>query len=69
MYPFFETIRYYNGVLENLSYHQERVDRCFAAFGAKQALALSKITMPPNLIQGQIYKCRGAIQCRNEYFN
>jgi 4-amino-4-deoxychorismate lyase len=58
MYPFFETIRYYNGVLENLSYHQQRVDRCFAAFGIKHALQLSTIIQPKELQKDKVYKCR-----------
>lgn len=58
MYPFFETIRYDNGVLENLSYHQKRVDRCFAAFGATSSIRLTDIVFPLHLIKDQLYKCR-----------
>ncbi len=65
MYPFFETIRYKNGVLENLAFHQQRVNRTFMQFketieakGAITSLDLSTIQVPVGLLTNQVYKCR-----------
>jgi 4-amino-4-deoxychorismate lyase len=65
MYPFFETIRYKNGVLENLAFHQQRVDRTFMQFKetveakeAPNALNLSTIQVHGGLLTNQVYKCR-----------
>jgi len=65
MYPFFETIRYKNGVLENLVFHQQRVDRTFMQFKetveakeAPNALNLSTIQVHGGLLTNQVYKCR-----------
>jgi 4-amino-4-deoxychorismate lyase len=65
MYPFFETIRYKNGVLENLAFHQQRANRTFMQFketieakGAITSLDLSTIQVPVGLLTNQVYKCR-----------
>ena len=62
MYPFFETIRYENGVLENLSFHQQRVDRTFAQHGVTINLQLATIplgeTSAQNTLPDLLYKCR-----------
>ena len=65
MYQFFETIRYKNGILENLAFHQQRVDRTFTQFKetieakeATSALDLSTIQIPAGLLTNQVYKCR-----------
>jgi 4-amino-4-deoxychorismate lyase len=61
MYPLFETIRYKNGVAENLSLHQQRVDYTLMQLGASTSLVLAdQIAMhanKPNL-DDKVYKCR-----------
>lgn len=65
MYQFFETIRYKNGVLENLVFHQQRVNRTLLNFkqfdltkGPNAKLSLSTIQLPTGLLTDQVYKCR-----------
>lgn len=65
MYQFFETIRYKNGVLENLNFHQQRVNRTFLQFKETVAdkwpitdLNLSTVQIPEGLLPNQVYKCR-----------
>ena len=65
MFPFFESIRYINGALENLAYHQQRVDRTFmhfkdtvAAKGPIAKLSLASIQLPIDLLNNHVYKCR-----------
>ena len=61
MYPLFETIRYKNGVAENLSLHQQRVDYTLMQLGANTNIVLSdhiKLQhVKPNL-DDKVYKCR-----------
>jgi 4-amino-4-deoxychorismate lyase len=61
MYPLFETIRYKNGVAENLSLHQQRVDYTLMQLGAITNIVLADhVTMQgnkPNL-DDKVYKCR-----------
>lgn len=69
MFPFFETIRYKNGVLENSSFHQQRVDRTFMHFNAAlnktrksindiNCFQIKSIQIPNHLLPNQVYKCR-----------
>jgi len=71
MYPFFETIRYNNGVLENLSFHQQRVDRTFAEHGASTNLQLLTIPLTESTAQiitpDLVYKCRVKYNLAGEY--
>jgi 4-amino-4-deoxychorismate lyase len=55
MYQFFETIRYKNGVLENLPFHQHRVNRTLVNYNK---FDLSIIQPPIGLLPEQVYKCR-----------
>ncbi|MEY3873285.1 MAG: hypothetical protein RL363_6 [Bacteroidota bacterium] len=55
MYQFFETIRYKNGVLENLFFHQQRVNRTLVNYNK---FDLSIIQPPIDLLSEQVYKCR-----------
>jgi len=61
MYPFFETIRYKNGIPENLTLHQQRVDYTLKHFRANTSIVLSdhihSTTIKPSIDQ-QVYKCR-----------
>jgi 4-amino-4-deoxychorismate lyase len=61
MYPFFETIRYKNGIPENLTLHQQRVDYTLKHFRANTSIVLSdhihSKTIKPSIDQ-QVYKCR-----------
>ncbi len=74
MYPFFETIRYCNGVLENLHYHQQRVERTFLALGNDKVMQLSMIpwqeslTYPGAHIDGIVYKCKIKYNLNRENF-
>lgn len=73
MYPFFETIRFCNGVLENLHYHQHRVDRTFMQMGMEDILSLSSIdikntvSFPLYYLRDQVYKCKIQYNLNGEY--
>jgi 4-amino-4-deoxychorismate lyase len=61
MYPFFETIRYKNGVAENLSFHQQRVDFTLLQFNAKASIILLDLIALHNdkpVMDDKVYKCR-----------
>ena len=58
MYPFFETIRFVNGVLENLSFHQDRLNRTVSAFGGNAILQLDKIEINDSFEKDLVYKIR-----------
>ncbi len=61
MYPLFETIRYKNGVAENLLLHQQRVDHALMHLGANEKITLSTIIADQPYkpsIHNQVYKCR-----------
>lgn len=61
MYPFFETIRYKNGIPESLSLHQQRVDATFRHFGVFSTIQLAEhidaVSIKP-ILDGIVYKCR-----------
>jgi 4-amino-4-deoxychorismate lyase len=58
MYLFFETIRYVNGILENLSYHQARINRTVSALGGKTAIHLDKIQLVHDFEKDIVYKIK-----------
>ena len=58
MYPFFETIRYKNGILENVSYHQARINRTVSALGGKSAIYLDKIQIEGKFEKDILYKIK-----------
>jgi 4-amino-4-deoxychorismate lyase len=58
MYPFFETIRYVNGILENLSYHQARINRTISTLGGKTAIHLDKIQLVHDFEKDIVYKIK-----------
>ena len=58
MYPFFETIRYVNGILQNLSYHQARINRTVSALGGKTAIHLDKIQLLHDFEKDIVYKIK-----------
>ena len=58
MYPFFETIRYVNGILENLSYHQARINRTVSALGGKTSIQLDKIHIEGKFEKDIVYKIK-----------
>ena len=52
-FPLFETIKYFNGRLLNLEFHQKRVDRSFSEFfKLKTSLNLSKLLANHPIFQG-----------------
>jgi len=61
MYLLFETIRFKNGVAENLTFHQQRLDYTIKQLGANVSIILSdhinKHADKPR-IDNKIYKCR-----------
>lgn len=61
MYPLFETIRYYNGILENIEFHQERVNNTLTHLKASTFINLYEhfnlYTNKPAL-DNKTYKCR-----------
>lgn len=72
MYPFFETIRFYKGIAENLFYHQQRIDRTLALYHVATPLHLSQIDLNQIAIQHdvkgeQIYKCRVSYNLEGKY--
>lgn len=61
MYPLFETIRYKNGVPENLTLHQHRVDQTLMHLRANTSIVLSnhiELHACKPSIDNRIYKCR-----------
>ena len=58
MYPFFETIRYVNGVLENVSYHQPRINRTLRALGGNTPIQLDKIQLLHDFEKDIVYKIK-----------
>ena len=61
MYPLFESIRYKNGIPENLVFHQQRVDYTLLQLNATTPIILadhiiSNVDKPK--LDNQVYKCR-----------
>ena len=75
MYPLFETIRYKNGILENLSYHQARINRTLRALGGNTPIQLDKILIEGNVEKDIVYKIKclynleGAFHIEKEIYN
>ena len=75
MYPFFETIRYVNGILQNLSYHQARINRTVSALGGKTAIHLDKIQLLHDFEKDIVYKIKclynleGAFHIEKDIYN
>ena len=68
MYPFFETIRYVNGVLENLSYHQARINRTVSALGGKTYIQLDKIQLVHDFEKDIVYKIKCLYNLEGAYY-
>ena len=58
MYPFFETIRYKNGIVENVSYHQARINRTLRALGGNTPIQLDKIQLVQDFEKDIVYKIK-----------
>ena len=75
MYLFFETIRYVNGILENLSYHQARINRTLRALGGNTTIQFDKIHIEGNVEKDIVYKIKclynleGAFHIEKEIYN
>jgi 4-amino-4-deoxychorismate lyase len=75
MYPFFETIRYKNGILENISYHQARINRTVSALGRNTSIQLDKIQIEGKFEKDILYKIKclynleGAFHIEKEVYN
>jgi 4-amino-4-deoxychorismate lyase len=75
MYPFFETIRYKNGILENVSYHQARINRTLRALGGNTPIQLDKIQLVQDFEKDIVYKIKclynleGALHIEKEIYN
>ena len=75
MYPFFETIRYKNGILENVAYHQARINRTLLTLGGNTPIQLDKIHIEGNVEKDIVYKLKclynleGAFQIEKEVYN
>lgn len=67
MYPFFETIRYVNGVLENLPYHQARINRTVRAFEGKNIVQLTQLQIDNNFEKNIVYKIRCSYNLHGGY--
>jgi 4-amino-4-deoxychorismate lyase len=68
MYPFFETIRYVNGVLENVSYHQARINRTVSALGGKTYIQLDKIQLVHDSEKDIVYKIKCLYNLEGAYY-
>jgi len=75
MYPFFETIRYKNGILENVAYHQARINRTLRALGGNTPIQLDKMHIEGNVENDIVYKIKclynleGAFHIEKEVYN
>ena len=75
MYPFFETIRYKNGILENLSYHQIRINRTLRALGGNTPIQLDEIHIEGDVEKDIVYKIKclynleGAFNIEKDIYN
>lgn len=61
MYPLFETIRYKNGIAENLGLHQQRVNDTLLQLNANEAIELSNhidLVSSKPIKKDAVYKCR-----------
>jgi len=61
MYPLFESIRYKNGILENLSLHQQRLDYTLMYLRANISIELSDhiiLHADKPSMDNNVYKCR-----------
>lgn len=59
MYQLVETIKVENGMLLNISFHNDRMIRSlYELFGAKNELDLEKIINVPSFARKGVYKCR-----------
>ena len=67
MYPLFETIRYVNGIIENLSYHQARLDRTINALGGSTSVQLDKIQIDGGFEKNIVYKLRCSYDLKGTY--
>lgn len=72
MYPFFETIRYYNGIAAHLSFHQQRVDRTFLKYNTSPILQLNQLNMLQEAKKQQVddsivYKCKISYDLSGNY--
>lgn len=67
MYPLFETIRYVNGVLENLPYHQARINRTVSALGGNSIVQLDKIKIDRGFEKNIVYKIRCSYNLQGAY--
>lgn len=57
--PCIETVRYAGGKLNNIDYHNERMNRTRAAlFGATNFTDLRELIEIPDLLPSHVYKCR-----------
>ena len=68
MYPFFETIRYVNGVLENVSYHQARINRTISALGGERFIQLDKIQLVHDSEKDIVYKIKCLYNLEGAYY-
>ncbi len=75
MYPFFETIRYKNGILENVAYHQARVNRTTKTLGEITTIQLDEIKIEGDFEKNIVFKIKclynleGAYHIEKEIYN
>jgi 4-amino-4-deoxychorismate lyase len=59
MYPLIETIKVENGILKDLSFHQERLDRSGRELlGSTGSISLKSIIDVPDFAKSGVFKCR-----------
>ena len=58
MYLFFETIRYQNGILENVPYHQARMNRTLKVFEKNTSIFINEIPLEFDFKMDEVYKIR-----------
>lgn len=68
MYPLLETIRIEDGVVKNIDYHQDRVNRSLLSIGYQgSGLNIMKIIDIPNEFINGVVKCRIQYGATDEY--
>jgi len=58
MYLFFETIRYQNGILENVPFHQARMNRTLKVFEKNTSIFINEIPLEFDFKMDEVYKIR-----------
>jgi len=67
MYLFFETIRYQNGILENVAYHQDRINRTIKSFAKDSFIWINDLQFEFDFKKNEVYKIRVLYNVEGNY--